>query len=652
MRKVIIYLLLMLSLLSCNGNSEESEETEKLCNPSCNRWEYCINEVCTLKKGRCSLNSDCLDNQICSDLNWCEDKIIDPCDSIECNSWESCVDGNCILTNGKCYSNSDCGYYNFCDATHSCDFDIKIVWESCPSYLKNAQECATVMMPFDYNNLNSYRVPVFIYRHKSASQNRKGAIWFLAGGPGGSGAIFDDYFKRYKIDYPDWDLYSIDHRGVGNSEKLTCLTETELKRATTTENDIEICVQELKDKYGENIKNFSTRGAANDLGKLISLLKKESDQIFIYGVSYGTFWAHRYLQLYPNQANGVILDSIALNGYAYLDKYDYLANRVGKKFIDICENDSICSEKMRTIAETPWEALKSVFNKVDNRTLCPQFREFTSNYLRELLLYLLAGGTYTRDLIPPFIYRLNRCSSSDIEIINSFINTLFGYKKGYYIEDESELRSIILQMSITYNELWDNITVDEALSQNSQYFFSTNGVSWDAFVKNSNLWPSYKESLLMEYSSTDIPILMLNGTLDPQTPLEIALPAKEIFNKTNQIFIEVPNSAHSILTASKTVETLENGITCGERIIFEFINNPTESPSLECLNDIIPVQFGDTNFNRMITAYFFKTNDMWEGSLQKNIFKENSDIENSLKNLNITHYTIYKNLRDKFINSF
>ncbi|MBN2693892.1 alpha/beta fold hydrolase [bacterium] len=625
MKKLFLLLsFLFLTLLISCGDDKKTEKN--VCdNVNCNSWESCIEGVCVLNAGACNEKSNC-------------------------KEWQTCINNSCVLDEGRCENNSQCGEKNYCNViTHYCDFDIKIVWGACPSYIRTAKECATVMMPYDYTDLNSERVPVFVFRHKSTSPNKKGQIWFLQGGPGGSGAVFDTYFGMMKNRYPEWDLYSLDHRGVGNSEKLLCSNEQYLGSTSTTPIAIENCVNELTNKYGENIKNFSARGAANDLGKLITLLKENDEQVFIYGVSYGTFWAHRYLQLFPNQANGVILDSIALNGYVFLDNYDKLANEVGKQFMTLCEEDSTCSQKMGTIAETPWDAMKSVFDKFDSEEICEDFRGYSSDNLRMLFFQLLAGGAYTRNLIPPIIYRLNRCSENDVAVLSNFINNMFGSKKDDYVP-EDQLDSNILYYNIAFNEIWDGITVEEALELNQTYLFSTNGVAGNALIGKSNLWPTYDEPLLSEYSSSETPILMLNGTLDPQTPLEIALPAKDKFNKANQTFLTVPYSAHGVISQSVTIDSLMGrDVACGEKIIFEFIDNPTKEVSTKCFEDLIPVEFGNSEFNQYLSYYMFGTADMWEGSLGKTTPTKNENIERALEILKRTNYKTHKKLKEIFI---
>lgn len=640
--KILFLMLLTIFLItSCGDESSKSE-----CSPSCEKWESCVDKTCQLKEGRCLSTSDCkTEGEYCNlQTHACEQDI---CTS-GCDEWETCIEKTCELKEGRCNIADGCDIEGtICNLeTHLCDFDIPINWGSCPSYITVAQECATVMMPYNYDDLSSERVPVFVFRYKTNSTNKKGQIWFLQGGPGGSGAVFDDYFGMLKNRYPGWDMYSLDHRGVGNSEKLVCSNEWRLGALTTTPADITKCVGELTTKYGENIKTFSATGASKDLGKLIELLKEDGKQVFVYGVSYGTFWAHRYLQLFPTQSNGVILDSIALNGYCFLDNYDKLANEVGKQFMELCKDDTTCFAKMSTIAETPWEAMGVVFDKIKNGEICEDFSGYAADDLKGVLFYMLAGGAYTRNLIPPMMYRINRCSQDDVAVISTFINNMFGGKKADYVP-ENELDSNILYYNVAFNELWSGIEVQEALDLNETYYVSTNGVAGNALIGKSGLWPVYDEPFLTEYSTSETPILMLNGTLDPQTPLEIAIPAKDKFTKAHQTFITAPYSAHGVMTQTVTMNSINGGPACGEKIIFNFINDPTAEVTTECFEDLIPVEFGNSMFNQYMSSYLFGTTDMWEGGLQKSTIKENKTIEQNLRIIKRTNYKLFKDIQKR-----
>ncbi len=597
--KKLLLLLLTLILVSCGDDKTKEDPIVKTCNPVCDEWETCVETTCELKEGRCNVAYGCdIEGTICN------------------------------------------------LQTHLCDFDIPINWGSCPSYITTAQECATVMMPYNYDDLNSKRLPVFVFRYKTNSTNKKGQIWFLQGGPGVSGFVFDQYFNFLKNFYPDWDMYSLDHRGVGNSEKLTCSNESDLGTIDTTSADISKCVDELTAKYGENIKTFSTTGASKDVGNLIELLKEDGKKVFVYGGSYGTYWTQRYLQLFPSQADGIILDSIVVSGYTFFNEFDKLSNKVGKQFMEICQNDSACLDKMKTFAPTPWEAIGSVFNKLENGEICAALDYFTFDDLNIVLYYLLTSA-YTKNLIPAFIYRLNRCNEDDKAVISTFMDNLFGVKKGDYVP-ESQLNSmIILYNNITINELWKDTDVQEAIDLNKTYYFSTNGVVGTAVLGNSKLWPTYEEPLLNKYSESEIPILMMNGEFDNQSPLETAIPAKDIYIKPYQTFVTFPYAAHAVTSQAITQDTLEGKPTCGEEIMFDFINNPKATINTDCFADLIPIEFGNSVFNQTMSSYYFGTTDMWEGGLQKTVKKENKVIENALRINKIKNYKLFKRIQER-----
>ena len=136
-------------------------------------------------------------------------------------------------------------------------------------------------------------------------------------------------------------------------------------------------------------------------------------------------------------------------------------------------------------------------------------------------------------------------------------------------------------------------------------------------MKDRNIWNEYTDEYIAQTKpETNTPVLMMNGTLDPQTALEIALPSKEFLNKENHYFITFPETPHGVTSTSITNEMLSNhfgGTTCGEKIMFEFIKNPLQKPSEACLSDIALLSWGDTGMNRGMAYQFMNTTDMWDG---------------------------------------
>ncbi|MCC7542830.1 MAG: hypothetical protein IT379_41830 [Deltaproteobacteria bacterium] len=50
---------------------------------------------------------------------------------------------------------------------------------------------------------------------------------------------------------------------------------------------------------GPELRATTPTGAARDLGALIDATRGAADRVFVHGGSYGTYWAQRYLQLFP-----------------------------------------------------------------------------------------------------------------------------------------------------------------------------------------------------------------------------------------------------------------------------------------------------------------------------------------------------------------
>ncbi len=627
------------------------------CNPDCEEWQTCNDGICKTADNRCLKRSDCLSpNSICED-HICK-KVVDLCENISCSDHGSCKiedeKAKCICDDGylpaglNCVKRDPCndficgrdevcsapsdipkcicadGYIR--DSEDVCIKDTPIDWSvRCPDYIigENGEDiqCALVEVPLNYDNPDGEKIEIFIFRVLHSGAENSGQVLFLQGGPGGSGAIFSSFFEEYKNKYPNFDLYSIDHRGVGNSVDLRCDNENSI-------NDIESfqrCTTQLNAEWGERLKEFSTNNAAKDLGFIFNKIKKAEVKQFLYGVSYGTYWAERYLYFFPNQIDGVILDSIASINNTWMDDYNIGFQTVGETFMDVVAQDPIASEKLSPYGETPIIALENFYTKVENNMACDLGWNLSLQDWKTIFGTSLRSF-YSRIFIPSLLYRLHRCNTSDKTIIETYINNLFELSgrsiSGRWV-DEEELDSDLLYYNVTFSELWKGNSLDEILAiENSSLFISSSIESLYNFYTEGN-WNSYlDDGTFRAWPDTDIPILMINGTLDPQTPLEIALPSAEHFNKANQTFIEFPQTPHGVIMSS-LMNNLEG--YCGEIVIFDFLNNPTKKVDKSCVDNLYQLEFSsDSEVNIYLSNYFYETDDMWEGTQNKN---SNIDLE-------------------------
>ncbi|HEY5957553.1 MAG TPA: alpha/beta fold hydrolase, partial [Polyangiaceae bacterium] len=190
---------------------------------------------------------------------------------------------------------------------------------------ENGAECSSLTVPVRREVKRGRTLTLSLKRFKRTSEPR-GQLWLLAGGPGAAASDLEYDADTYFGIGSDLELYFLDHRGTGRSTRLACdVEEDPTGPSGTLIRDAEwtACAERISDEWGDDLTGFSTTEAARDLGEAIARTRKANQPVFVYAVSYGTYLAERYLQLFPNQSNGVILDSIAPPGHVdVLLEYD------------------------------------------------------------------------------------------------------------------------------------------------------------------------------------------------------------------------------------------------------------------------------------------------------------------------------------------
>ncbi len=106
-KKVLLILsIFSVFLLSCGG--DETSESKKKCEPSCEEWKSCNNGTCELRLDRCDTDKDCenrTDDKIScnTDRHECETVLVE-----ECTSNEDCKDSTKpVCKNNKCVADSN-----------------------------------------------------------------------------------------------------------------------------------------------------------------------------------------------------------------------------------------------------------------------------------------------------------------------------------------------------------------------------------------------------------------------------------------------------------------------------------------------------------------------------------------------------------------
>jgi pimeloyl-ACP methyl ester carboxylesterase len=481
-------------------------------------------------------------------------------------------------------------------------------WGECPEGLES--ECATLEVPTQWLDPAGSTIEITISRRPAtAPGGSKGHLWLLDGGPGGDAAGLSAAVDgRFPGAFADYDLYVMQHRGTGDSTRLTCPVEEDPASeggVTVTESELPACLAELEATWGEGLNGFRLTNAARDLSYAIMQTSKPNDRVFVYGLSYGTLLAQRFMQISPKLADGVILDSVLPTYGASYFTYDMQSDPVGEGIADLCGADAFCASKL---GENPWARVTELMGKLDAGH-CSDLG-LGSNDLGALGTFLITSDQLRRHFLP-LVYRIDRCDPSDVAVVGNYLNTidmLLGPPPA-----EIPGYSDLLFLHIAFSDINDNpggevpsfeSLLDRCVDANLCGFYSVSARSL------YDTWPTYPEdAYFREPLDVKTPILAMNGTLDPQTPLAMASIIKPALKNKNQTFVTVPDSPHVVLFRAP-VNTPDQP-SCGAQMIHSFIDAPKKRVDTSCLADLRLLDFDVVEPE---AAFFFGTPDEWENA--------------------------------------
>ncbi len=484
-----------------------------------------------------------------------------------------------------------------------------IEWSSCPvdaDDTSQSADCAAVSMPLQHDSAgsaNAGTIDIAIKRVLGSSHpEREGVdgtgdagrtqVWFLNGGPGDSG-IEAIGRVRPLFDDPGIDVYTLDHRGVGGSALLACPEQQGADSDEGSEvaaGEWAACI-ELISRERNDLLALTITQAAHDVGRLIGLTRGRQDRVFIFGASYGTTWANRYLTLYPEQPDGVILDGIVPADWTFAE-FDSGLDTTARNIMARCSSFEECS---RHLGANPIALTEALPAKIDAGH-CSDL-QIDGSTVRLLLGNMLMGGPEIWPYIPAMVYRLDRCKLRDLLAISELFARLF---ESGDAGQESASHAQVLQRHIALSELWPDPSppladFEAALAGT----LMTTAVS-ASFASTWAQWPRYPlDEYAGSYAAFEGPMLMLHGGLDPTMPVERLRELRERFNGEHQTFAVFPHAGHV---------TVNSGGSCTSGIYGAFVEAPTGPLDLGCIDGLEPVNFSGTTYDG---DSLFGTADFW-----------------------------------------
>jgi pimeloyl-ACP methyl ester carboxylesterase len=476
-----------------------------------------------------------------------------------------------------------------------------VTWDTCPAGFKT--ECARVPVPLDWDDPAGQHIEILVSRQPAPAQPARAQLWLVNGGPGDSGYHFasEGMHERLADALPDTDVYVIEHRGVGYSAQLTCpeqQADASPGGAEVTADEIPACARYVDEVYDGGLAHFSVSNGARDIRQMLRLTREEGKRQFVYGVSYGSYLLLRFLRLFPDEADGVILDSVVIPEQK-LTTYDKQADPVAMRMAERCAASPVCAEKL---GADPWATIRETVAALEQGHCLDAGLpgEAVSS-----ILWAFIDLPELRGALFPLLYRLARCEPGDIAAAGNAL----AFLEAPLPEIPAELPaldSFILAAHLATTELVQRpFSASELMAECELATFCA-GVA-TVLLPYFEHWPTYDEPLLDTWPASATPILAFNGDMDVKTTIETASRITDHMSGMHQNFYEFPDSPHYLLLTSAV--KAPGAPTCALQMMADFIADPTHPPDDGCLDDL--VRF-DPEGSPAIAEQVFGTTDMWE----------------------------------------
>ncbi|RQM18977.1 hypothetical protein B5M09_001860 [Aphanomyces astaci] len=221
-----------------------------------------------------------------------------------------------------------------------------------------------------------------------------------------------------------------------------------------------------------NAAGFSITSAATDLLTIISATSSPTQEVYMYGVSYGTIWVQRAMlvlpHLFPSLHNirGFVLDGVVTHSGPHrtvFSDWDVNHGIVATKYFDLCRQNAFCASKFpdRTLYDTTlllYVKLNAASHAC-NALVKTNFGD--ADGLKMLFSEYLQHSTL-RVLIPVLVYRLQRCQTADI-VLQTMLNSVQDLMDAPHMG--TSFYSELVRNVIGYSDLWELPTPTQAVLQ-------------------------------------------------------------------------------------------------------------------------------------------------------------------------------------------
>ncbi len=389
-------------------------------------------------------------------------------------------------------------------------------------------------------------------------------VFALAGGPGQSAvqsaALFSQSLRKAN---KSRDLVLMDQRGTGELSPLQCDMDLEVIMASSMDNtyaEVAQCLASLDADLGA----YSTTAHIRDLEKLRVALGV--DQVNLYGGSYGTRAALVYLREAPQSVRSAILDGVAPLQMRIGTEFGVDGQQALDGVFTRCEQSESCNREFPNIRQRFSQLLESLDQSGQTVSFPDPAtgEERTETINRNALALGMRGLLYsprTQRLIPMLI------AEGEQGNWQPFLGAAHSFAEAI-----ADTMNPLLLFSVLCAEDFAEFGTDDIAQAERDSFLGVAQVQ--TFIGFCSQWPRQDREWNLDPVTSEKPVLLLSGQLDPVTPPRRAETALQTLENAQHIV--VPNSGHIVA-----------GAGCMPDVIAQFIEQASVSDlDSTCAEDV------------------------------------------------------------------
>ena len=407
-------------------------------------------------------------------------------------------------------------------------------------------------------------------------------VFILAGGPGQAATeIIGSVLGGLRDVHTNRDLVFVDQRGTGKSNPLGCdLSDDEDPQEILVDPLVDAAAMERTldrlrtcvDSLNADTRLYTTPVAMDDLEEVREALGY--DQINLWGVSYGTRAALVYMRRHPERVRAAVMDGLAPASI----RLPLHLGRDGNRALDILLADCAANDACKGAFPDLEGRLDRLLAQVDERpvstvVLHPRTGQPENvNITRAAIASVIRTTLYSPYLSALLPLALDEASQGRFEPLATLSLGPGGDGPGIYLG---------MYLSVVCAEDMPFITDRDRSEAERDRLFGTRLL--ENFSEMCGAWPAGQvPDGYTDPVSSEVPVLLLSGNLDPITPPSWAEEVAETL--PNSRHIVVPGSAHNVFSQG-----------CLPDLIDEFFADASgEGLDASCAEDVERPNFFDT----------------------------------------------------------